>query len=569
MKKNMILAAAAAASTILLSLSCTKQDSIQSMDKARVFTASIEQIQTKTTLDGLKVNWSEGDKISIMNGETGERSVYSATPKANGTADFTVADGEKELIADHYFAVYPDYLLPGGEVGFRLPNIQVYETGKLNTPMFAMSDTEELTFKNMCGVVCFALTGSVEIGRIELWADDIKLWGETEVNFETGAVKTIGEITDENNRVTLRCLDAKKNGVKLDSDRPTYFYIYLPETTIPAGKLHATIWGMEDGSKDLKSQIDVTVEANNIYTFEYTIDSFDSQQDAPVTAVERIGISQTTILPGEFTVDANGTKVKFTSGNVVWTNKNGWECELNPGRIVMPFENEKDSVNLFLWHDDPDQARLGQATSAPSTHCLFCDGHKAVFVPERTDNILSVPSMDWWDYILFKRDGTRFVKARLDGMPGLILFPDNYTWTEKVEELFIKIVNNDDSNFNNANTAFPESENGLSLEEFSVLEKAGYVFLPAEASRGINGDGVKVDGDLANENANGYYWGVCDGGLATLSFSKDNVKVMGGAVDDDNKWSTIYESALGASIRLVQVIPSVPAAQEVEQTARY
>ena len=506
MKKNMILAAAVAASTILLSLSCTKQDSIQSMDKARVFTASIEQIQTKTTLDGLKVNWSEGDKISIMNGETGERSVYSATPKANGTADFTVADGEKELIADHYFAVYPDYLLPGGEVGFRLPNIQVYETGKLNTPMFAMSDTEELTFKNMCGVVCFALTGSVEIGRIELWADDIKLWGETEVNFETGAVKTIGEITDENNRVTLRCEDNMKKGVKL-TGATTYFYIYLPVIeNIPAGSLHAKIWGTDGGYKELTSGTDVTVEANNIYTFEYTIDSFDSQQGEPATPAEPAAPTLPELdymLSGAFSVSSD-EQVYFSRGNLQATN-NGTSWEFNFAEQQFLFigannisgDNLSSTIDLFGWSSTAQDNNYGIfITETESTfNDEFNDWGKNVTLSDRNWFTLSETQ---WKYLLNingtsgRSDANRFAAANVEGVQGLLIFPDGYN--EDVE------ISNIDGicSLNSCNYSFPYTQ--LDREKWIEMQDDGVVFLPRAGKR----QGIQIS------LYDGLYWTTSD-----------------------------------------------------------
>lgn len=552
MKKNMILAAAAAASTILLSLSCTKQDDIQSVSEAKIFTASIEQIQTKTVLvDQVKVNWSEGDLVNI-NGTA----VYSATPTGNGTAEFTFVKGEPTE-ASEYRALYPASLFNGE--GFHFPKVQEYQSGRLNAPMFAFSDTKELKFRNMCGVVCFALTGNAKVRGIELRADYNALCGAVELDPQTAVAKIVDPLTDETNKVALDC---GENGVQLDVKTPTYFFIYVPATTFKDGTLHTTIVGIK-GNSLMSSTIynNVTVERNYIYTFNMEINDSDDEEGQ---VVERIGIGETNILPGEFTVDKNGTKVKFTSGNVVWTSQYGWGFEQNPGRIIKPFENDKDSVNLFLWHDIAEKSLLAHYESTPSTPYLFCDGHTALF--NDGENDLHVLSKDQWEYLLFSRTcDAHFARARYKGMPGLLLFPD--ILTSKAIELFSECNKNEESisdiDGEDEGEGFPE--NSISDGNFESLVKEGFVFLPAEAIRGYKEEEVKVDGGLG-DNANGNYWGICDGGYAILQFTDAEVKVAGGVPPTDEAREKFYNISFGCSIRLVQVIP---AAQEVEQTARY
>ena len=82
MKKNIIIAAIAAASALLLCASCQKQELVEQNNginaSGKTFTATIEQGLTKTTITSeYKVNWVEGDQIDI-NG-----SIFSATPDAS------------------------------------------------------------------------------------------------------------------------------------------------------------------------------------------------------------------------------------------------------------------------------------------------------------------------------------------------------------------------------------------------------------------------------------------------------------------------------------------------------
>ena len=552
MRKNIIFATIAVASTILLALSCTKQDSSRSASEARIFTASIERVLTKTALvNNVNVNWSKGDLINI-NGTA----VYSATPTGNGTAEFTFEKGEPTE-ASEYMALYPASLLNGEGVHF--PKIQEYQSGRLNAPMFAFSNTKELKFRNMCGVVCFALTGNAKVRGIELRADYNALCGAVELNPQTAVAKIVDQLSDETNKVALDC---GENGVQLDTKAPTYFFIYVPETTFKAGTLHTTIVGME-GNSLMSSTIynNVTVERNYIYTFNMEINASDDEEGQ---VVERIGIGETNILPGEFTVDKNGTKVKFTSGNVVWTSKYGWESDMDPeGRIVIPFENEKDSVNLFLWHNDAEKSYLSKYNDNPSAPYLFCDGHAALFNNGETD--LYVLSKEQWEYLLFSRPcDAHFARARYKGMPGLLLFPD--ILTSKAIELFT-VCNKDEESISDIDggdegEGFPE--NSISDGNFESLVKEGFVFLPAEGCRAYIDNAVKIDGGLTNEAANGNYWALNGKGIATLEIDNNEVNLQVYDESSDPKRETFYSMALGASIRLVQVIPSVPAAQEEE-----
>lgn len=573
MRHNIITVAAVAASAILLTLSCTKQEEMQSVNKGKTFTATIEQAQTKTTLENngdgkYFVNWNSGDLININ-----AQAVYSAEPNSRkaGYAEFTFVKGQEP--EPPYRAVYPADLYNSEDKSLYFPMVQQYEAGRCNAPMMAMGDEESLLFHNICGVICFSLTGTDRVRGIELFSESRRLWGRFSVAPDTWTAKVdedesqiIGGMGMGMVNPNYVALDCGEDGVQLYPDEPTDFYMYLPANSYPENDLRVNITGTEGGEFSMTAEKAVTVERNCVYPFEWNVVFENGSSVDPVTppdpvvVVQCIDISQTTILPGEFTVDDYGKKVKFTSGNVVWSGESGWECERNPGRIINPFENEADSVNLFLWHDNSSQARLGKATSAPETHYLFCDGHKAVFGIENSGTILSVPSMDWWKYILFEREDTRFVRARLNGMPGLILFPDNYTWTTQIEALFKKITDEGGTAFNNVEADFPE--NSLSLEEFSVLEKAGYVFLPAEGCRYYDSSQNKVIVDRnLTDDPGGHYWGVYDGGFALLNFTDEKIEVIGGQAYDDD-WASVYDE--GASIRLVQVIPAVEEAQEAE-----
>lgn len=147
MKRYLTMALAAA--TMLCS--CQKEfDRQQNTDKNAEFTATMEMV-TKATLEGMTPSWEEGDEINIEGKTYIAQSSGTTTtfkPKAdpspreiNHYAFFSAYwDGEKYDLSD------PEFLIPA--------NInETWSADKFNMPMYAHSNTNELQFKNLCGVL--------------------------------------------------------------------------------------------------------------------------------------------------------------------------------------------------------------------------------------------------------------------------------------------------------------------------------------------------------------------------------------------------------------------------------
>lgn len=237
MKKNIISALAAASAALLLSVSCSKQESIQSAGGARTFTASIEQGLTRTTLfDVNRIQWNENDLICI-NGI----SKYSAIPTDDvTTADFKFVSGAEPT--SPYVAYYP-YSLVDPEDGPTFPNTQIYEKGRFNAPMYAQGTDENLEFKNICGVIRLSLKlageGAKEdmVRKIKVFyegSSSTLLWGPFSVDDAYNAVInkdkapkiTIGMPAEENPGIIT--LDCGVEGVAININDFTDFFIYLP-----------------------------------------------------------------------------------------------------------------------------------------------------------------------------------------------------------------------------------------------------------------------------------------------------------------------------------------------------
>ncbi len=207
------------AASSLLTISCNKEiPEPDNRENVKTFTATIEQDITKTTLsEGTKVFWENDDCINI-NG-----SGYAATPLDPATkATFAKRWWGDEPTAP-YHAIYPAHIHNGS--GFEFPAIQEYTAGKFDAPMYAEGDTEILAFKNICGVLCFSLTGTDKVKRISVTANEAVCGTFTVVS------GTTVNLTGTGKTVTLYC---GQQGVQL-SQTPTNFYIYLPPQQYSSG----------------------------------------------------------------------------------------------------------------------------------------------------------------------------------------------------------------------------------------------------------------------------------------------------------------------------------------------
>ena len=259
MKKNILKSSFAAMAALLFTVSCTEQDQPGIADRqAGGFTATIEQLATKTVLaDGNKVEWQYGDIISI-NGEK-----YSAIPKNPASqASFIAVGDEAKAFDGKYKAVYPADLYDAEKDQLAFPSAITYKEGSINTPMYAESETEELSFKNICGVLHLTLYSCNEdvVKSITVAAHEA-ICGPFYVSMKEDGTPFV-EFLGGGNVVTLDC----GQGVKLSADKPKDFFIPIPE-----GKYSLTITAANGEQIVFQKETlkEVEIKRSEIYHFEW------------------------------------------------------------------------------------------------------------------------------------------------------------------------------------------------------------------------------------------------------------------------------------------------------------
>ena len=230
---------------------------------------------------------------------------------------------------------------------------------------------------------------------------------------------------------------------------------------------------------------------------------------------------------GTFTVGTN-RKVRFAHGNLQYKPSTGkWRFALHQyDHVGTPNRFVSDTYNG--WVD-----LFGYGTGKNPTAHSTSFGEYRMFWDWGYNPVINGGTQKWrtlgkdeWSYLLETRktsSGVLFVMARVAGVNGLLLLPDD--WNSATFKL---------NKTNDASAAF--ESNTITASQWSSLENAGVVFLPVCGSR--TGSEVDDDGD------HGHYW--------TSSYIPNNN--YGGFQIRINREGLDYRSAcnsyFGLSVRL-------------------
>lgn len=170
--------------------------------------------------------------------------------------------------------------------------------------------------------------------------------------------------------------------------------------------------------------------------------------------------------PTSFTVDNGGTKVNFASGNL-YTPDGGTNYAFNS------FQGQVRSIQPY-WNVDGERDLLQWFEVATRTE----QGEDIPIIRKLNNYSWQVLTLSQWTYLLKTRTAStindkpnaRYAKAIINGIPGLLLFPDDYSHPSNVTAI-------DNSSINVVNKDF--SINVYYGSSWEKMEKAGVVFLPA------------------------------------------------------------------------------------------
>ena len=262
------------------------------------------------------------------------------------------------------------------------------------------------------------------------------------------------------------------------------------------------------------------------------------------------------LLPGKFSVNANGKQVQFAQGNLQATyyNDEGWKWAIsgyqwdyignaegntkvtNTAPFVASYTGAYTTVDLFGWVGASstwtDVKKYGITSSTENTGSA--DGYG-------TSNIECLKS-DWgntigsgwrtlsraeWIYLLTGRDNAAKLRtlATIHSTKGLVIMPDG--WTASGVSLII--------------TTADYTTNNIHAADWTTLESQGCVFLPAAGRR--SGNNVEYNRER------GYYWSSTPNSAEGQAPNAYGIRFRtGDGIDAQDSQYRYY----GSSVRLVK-----------------
>lgn len=241
------------------------------IEKTPVLYASIEEgAETKVYLDeNYKVLWHADDRISVFNKDTYNLQYRFDGNTGDNSGTFSeVPDGllHTSNAIENLYAVYPysasTSISNTSVLTVNYPAAQTYSAGSFGlgaNTMVAVTDANNLQFKNACGYLMFKLYGTnVKVKTVSLKGNNHeKIAGEATITMSLGGdpiVAMSGSATEE---IILTCAESVSIGST--SENYTEFWFTLPPVTFENG-FTVTITDNCGGSfsKSTSSSLEIT-----------------------------------------------------------------------------------------------------------------------------------------------------------------------------------------------------------------------------------------------------------------------------------------------------------------------
>lgn len=299
---------------------CTKNEVLTPGTESVGFTACIDDVNTKTTLNGLKVNWTKGDEIGIQvsrnhtQNESSSKATYPSTYGVYRLADdaagsnvgrFTYSSGDETITGDEeFFAFYPArYCKPNVENGYfyiEFPSDQKYEDvmgGNLPLPMYGVGTNRNVDFKYAGAVINLRVWAEEGLEAHSCVLSAFGLYKKSFTYIKDGKWQLLSHAHNVENLKTSMNTPLK---ISTDANKPTEILMVIPlssERTLKNVKfsINCTRGGTElKKASDLKitpgSMVIFPVTKLNLETTRMYVDEFEGEFD-----VEWLKTAQTSV----------------------------------------------------------------------------------------------------------------------------------------------------------------------------------------------------------------------------------------------------------------------------------
>lgn len=277
---------------------CTKNEALTPGTESVDFTACIDDVNTKTALNGLEVYWVKGDEIGIQVSRNHTEnafapkasypSTYGVYRLADGAAGskqgrFTYSSGEETITGDEeFFAFYPKkYCQPNAGNGYfyvEFPTNQSYEEvmgGKLPLPMYGVGSKRIVDFKYAGAVIKLRVWAENELEAHSCVLSASGLYKKSFTYIKNGKWQSLSPAHNvENFKLSI---DPHLK-ISTDADNPTEILMVIPlssKRTLNNLKFSINCTG---GGAELKKKSELSVEPGTMVTFPITKLNFETTQ---------------------------------------------------------------------------------------------------------------------------------------------------------------------------------------------------------------------------------------------------------------------------------------------------
>lgn len=243
-------------------------------------------------------------------------------------------------------------------------------------------------------------------------------------------------------------------------------------------------------------------------------------------------------LSGKFSV-SDGKQVYFSKGNLRYASSK-WSFFDNQYDYYTSYSEEENAWDKFGWSTSAPTYGMNTTTSVNDYQGDFVDWGATMGAGWFT------LSSDEWTYLLNNRSAStvggtengRYAKAKVNDVKGVILFPDTYTHPDGVTA----------PTGVNATAAAGWNANSYTAADWTKMESAGCVFLPAAGRR--NGSSMEYAGER------GVYWSATPNGTYYAYGVLSTSDILNPAYPNSRR--------LGSSVRLVREAAATDAEQAKE-----
>lgn len=219
---------------------------------------------TKTYIDGLSINWYDGDKISV-NGEVYEAQVDKESAKL---AIFTPVEGANGVAEESLKkAIYPSSLYHAdGTPHYELPSTVAYVPGHPDVPMYAESLDNNLFFYSLFGVLKICMPSEFKVKSLAV-SSDRYMNGVFTVkdSYEEFYFPEMQNGTEANKTTTIVCETAVAGAD---------FYIPVPTGLYMEKNLRFLVT-KEDGTKEVMTtnqNAQISIDSGTLYKIDFRQD---------------------------------------------------------------------------------------------------------------------------------------------------------------------------------------------------------------------------------------------------------------------------------------------------------